>query len=216
MQTQRYGSTLKCALRLFLSSVVAVSSLTGCLDNQSGVVDGEPTANVESALDRPLNPVLPGACVTPPVFDQTVVQDNLGDVAGGATADSPDNSYFSTKGSYVVEVTETTNPFASSQMALAYSLQSDQSQAICQNTTTSAFFYGFDDSLGCWVRVGPSLKHGVWHPSQDPFIPSVCDDAVRWHFPTTISKVRISGGSLLKTNSGSIGQRIEEGTSWVH
>jgi hypothetical protein len=189
-----------------LSSLVFSFSLAGCIGTETDMAeeDGE-TAEVSEAL-----------CIAPPSADQTGVQSNSSDVGSSTERSSPDNTYYASKGDYVVEITNVKNSFASSQLAFAYSTKAGNSKSVCEHTTTTATLFGFDDAQGCWAQIGSTKsKLGVYVPASG-LAPAYCDDGVSFSIPSTVSRVRVKGHSVLQTVFGPAGQQITEGASWQH
>jgi hypothetical protein len=207
--SRKESPTMKRAMIFALSSLVSTFSLTGCLEGEADMMN-------DMASDEETGEVSQALCVAPPAVDQTAAQSNSGDVGSVTTIQSPDNTYYANKQFYVAEVTNVKNPFASVREAVAYSVNAASSKTICEHTTTTATLYGFDDLQGCWVQIGSTKsKLGVYSPGGG-FIPASCSDAVSWTIPSTVSKVRIKGQSVLQTAFGPAGQSIAEGTQWFH
>ncbi|WP_437969721.1 hypothetical protein WMF04_10705 [Sorangium sp. So ce260] len=203
---------MKRAMNLIASSLVSSFALVGCVADATDL-DAE-LAGLEEVEEAAQALCVDMAAL--PAFDQTAIQSNSSDVGSFTLRESPDNTYYSSKGNYVVEVTNVKNPFASSQTATAYSVNAYKSKSICENTTTTATLYGFDEVEGCWVQIGATkTKKGVYSPGGG-FIQPSCSDGVSWSIPTTVTKVRIKGKSVLQTMFGPAGQKIAEGTSWIH
>lgn len=203
---------MKRAMNLLASSLVSSFALMGCVADATDL-DAELAGleEVEEAAQA-----LRIDIVEPPAYDQTAVQSNSSDVGSFTVRESPDNTYYSSKVNYVVEVTNVKNAFASSQTAMAYSVNAPKSKSICENTTTTATLYGFDEVAGGWVQIGATKsKKGVYSPGGG-FIQPSCSDGVSWSIPKTVTKVRIEGKSVLQTMFGPAGQKIAEGTSWIH
>ena len=203
---------MKRAMILLASSLVSSFALVGCVADATDL-DAE-LAGLEE-VEEAAQP-LGSDIVAPPAFDQTAVQPNSGDVGSFTVRESPDNTYYSSKINYVVEVTNVKNAFASTQTAMAYSVNAGKSKSVCEHTTTTATLYGFDEVAGGWVKIGATKsKTGVYSPGGG-FIQPSCDDVVSWSIPKTVTKVRIKGKSVLQTTFGPAGQKIAEGTSWSH
>jgi hypothetical protein len=196
---------MKRSTSVALSSLVFSFSLVGCIGTETDMAEDDEIAEVAQAL-----------CVAPPAVDQTAVQSNSSDVGSSTYRSSPDNTYYSSKGDYVVEITNVKNNFASSQTASAYSTKAGNSKSICEHTTTTATLFGFDDAQGCWVQIGATKsKLGVYVP-QSGLMLAYCDDGVGFSIPKTVSKVRVKGHSVLQTIFGPAGQQISEGAMWQH
>jgi hypothetical protein len=198
---------MKRAMIFALASLVSTLSLTGCIGSEADMMDmdDEETGEASQAL-----------CVAVPAFDQTAVQSNTSDVGSSTTIESPDNTYYFNKQFYVAEVTNVKNSFASIRKAVAYSVNAYKSQSVCEHTTTTATLYGFDDLQGCWVQIGfTQSKLGTYTPASG-FQQASCSDGVSWSIPSTVSKVRVKGQSVLQTVFGPAGQAIAEGTYWIH
>ncbi|WP_236644534.1 hypothetical protein [Sorangium cellulosum] len=200
---------MKRAMILLASSLVSSFALVGCVADATDL-------DAELSGPEEVEETSQALCISPPAADQTAAQSNSSDVGSFTLRESPDNTYYSSKGNYVVEVTNVKNAFASTQTAMAYSVNAPKSKSVCEHTTTTATLYGFDEVEGCWVQIGATKsKTGVYYPGGG-FIQPSCDDVVSWSIPKTVTKVRIKGKSVLQTTFGPAGQKIAEGTSWSH
>ncbi|WP_437336906.1 hypothetical protein [Sorangium sp. So ce394] len=202
---------MKRAMILLASSLVSSFALVGCVADATDL-------DAELAGLEEVEETSQALCVDISALqvDQTAAQSNSSDVGSFTLRESPDNTYYSSKGSYVVEVTNVKNAFASTQTAMAYSVNAGKSKSVCEHTTTTATLYGFDEAEGCWVQIGATKsKTGVYYPGGG-FIQPSCNDVVSWSIPKTVTKVRIKGKSVLQTTFGPAGQKIAEGTSWSH